>query len=298
MNEFCLSILNGCILGDKKGEFTFVYKNGSSCIDLCLTNNSFSGDDIQFNVLDNEGSCHFPVLFSINPSKCSPVIFKREKVIWKPDKTTQFCETLEASLTNHTIETITFNSLSHHIIQSLQTCEMLITVESSSEISRGPVWFDDKCKKYKTIMRKALRKFRKSYTTNDHFHEIRAEYFQSKRAYCNLLLAKKKKHYCNLELRLSNLKYPGDFFKALSHYRLKYQNSFISNPIEPTVFADYFSRQFNLYEASGLENASRHIVDRELDCDFCLDELEEAIRKLSSGKAPGSDCIPNEVWKS
>jgi hypothetical protein len=29
-----------------------------------------------------------------------------------------------------------------------------------------------------------------------------------------------------------------------------------------------------------------------------FDELEEVIRKLSKCKAPGSDGIPNEVWKS
>jgi hypothetical protein len=45
------------------GEFTFVNKNGSSSIDLCLINNSFQTDNLDFQVLDYESSCHFPMSF-------------------------------------------------------------------------------------------------------------------------------------------------------------------------------------------------------------------------------------------
>jgi hypothetical protein len=53
-----------------------------------------------------------------------------------------------------------------------------------------------------------------------------------------------------------------------------------------------------LYETPICQQSFDATNDQELDCEFCIDELEEAIRKLSVRKAPGSDGIPNEVWKS
>jgi hypothetical protein len=99
----------------------------------------------------------------------------------------------------------------------------------------------------------------------------------------------------NLETRLSNLKYSSDFFKALNSDRLKYQNGSISNPIMPVSFVEYFSKQFDLYEAHSYDQILDVVVEPDLDRDISFDELEEAIRKLSKCKAPGSDGIPNEV---
>jgi hypothetical protein len=135
-------------------------------------------------------------------------------------------------------------------------------------------------------------------TGSEKYHETLIEYIHCKRSYSNLLVAKKKKHYSSIETRLSNVKYPSDFFKALSCYRPKYQNIQNSNSIEPLVFAQYFSKKFDLCESSCLIDKPYLQKDAELDNDFTFDELENAIKKLSQGKAAGSDGIPNEVWKS
>jgi hypothetical protein len=299
INLHSLSILNGCSQLDINGEFTFVNKNGSSSIHLCLINNSFQTDNLDFQVLDYESSCHFPICLSVNPCQIRPYTYTRKKIVWEQHKSMQFRETLDATLSYHPNATIDFETLSHNIIQAIETTKMVKTHTITNEIvSAGPVWFDEKCRQYKLAMRRCLRIFRKCNSTSENYHAIRLNYVQSKRTYNNLLVAKKQRHYANLEARMINVKYPGDFFNALSNYRPKYQSSQCNNPTEPAAFAQYFSNQFSLYETPICQQSFDATNDQELDCEFCIDELEEAIRKLSVRKAPGSDGIPNEVWKS
>jgi hypothetical protein len=78
------------------------------------------------------------------------------------------------------------------------------------------------------------------------------------------------------------------FSNALNSDSPKYQNGSISNPIMPVSFAEYFSKQFDLYEANSYDQILDVVVEPDLDRDISFDELSKC-------KALGSDGIPNEV---
>jgi hypothetical protein len=102
---------------------------------------------------------------------------------------------------------------------------MIKTVKrTNNTIAYGPAWYDQQCTQHKKAMNKSLRNFRKISLDAGSYNDVRHTYIQNKRAYSNLLVAKKTRHYAILESRLSNAKYPGNFFQALRCYRPKYQN--------------------------------------------------------------------------
>jgi hypothetical protein len=119
------------------------------------------------------------------------------------------------------------------------------------------------------------------------------------------LLVAKKKYFSAVEEKLGCARSPKDFFKALSYFKPKFQSTDTESVVllqsveyvNLNTFHDYFSQQFNFYpDCISMNEISSE--DCYLDANFTFEELESAIQKLSNHKAAGSDCIPNEVWKS
>lgn len=292
-----LVILNGCSKSDRNGEMTFVNRNGSSCIDLCLVSRSlfYSAD---FKVLDYNGSSHFPIMLSLNVCHTSNEHRAVNKVIWNSNKTEDFQDALYNHLTYHPDSSISMCHLSNYIQQSLCDTKMIVTKMLGPEISlNGPPWFDNKCLQYKIAKNKALRNFRKHNKDSVEYGIVKSLYLDKTRAYMSLLKAKKTKFFANVQTKLSNSKQASDFYKALNIYRPKYLNSSNEEHVTAECFADYFSKQFNLYGKTecSIESFSEDLV---LDRDFTLNELDLVINKLSRGKSPGCDNIPNEAWKA
>jgi hypothetical protein len=104
----------------------------ATCIDHCLINDSFYNDQLDFEVLDFEGSCHFPTCCSINPKIITPFIFKRRKVVWNHDKTIQFRETLKSGLTYHKNPSISLEELRHNTFQAVEICKRIATVTTTN----------------------------------------------------------------------------------------------------------------------------------------------------------------------
>jgi hypothetical protein len=113
-----LIVLNGCTKSDQNGDLTFINKNGSSVIDLCIVSNSITANDIDFRVLDDNGSCHFPIFsskYSVNPSNHHYI----KRVCWNPNKSSQFQDCLENLLNQHNNTAISLTEFNKLIIQSL-----------------------------------------------------------------------------------------------------------------------------------------------------------------------------------
>ncbi|OXA40784.1 hypothetical protein Fcan01_24486 [Folsomia candida] len=65
LEEHELTILNGRSPGDDNGAVTFVTKNGSSCIDLCLANLNTLCEVKNFEILSWPYSHHFPLCLKL-----------------------------------------------------------------------------------------------------------------------------------------------------------------------------------------------------------------------------------------
>jgi hypothetical protein len=298
INIHNFSILNGCTKSDATGEFTFVNRNGSSCIDLCLIN-AVNNLDADFEVLGYEGSCHFPILFSLNHHYIQNQTVSMKVVRWSQSEADNFRNALENLFAYHPTESMNMSCFANLVMNSLSSCNMIKRrVLSNSSIVNGPAWFDEKCLAFKDICRKALRMYRNTLAGTPENCFNRIKYLESKRSYTNLLEAKKRKFYLNVQQKLTDATNASQFYRALSYFRPKYQNSSNSEYVNPEEFYSYFSKQFNLYPSNKIAIGMNETVLDELDSDFTLEELDTAIKKLSNAKAAGSDGIPNEVWKN
>jgi hypothetical protein len=170
------------------------------------------------------------------------------------------------------------------------------TANENQILANGPAWFDKKCLSHKLAMKRHLRSFRKLDRDSSFYCACKLNYLDSKRTYQNLLVAKKK-YFSAVEEKLGCARSPEDFFKALSYFKPKFQSTDSVEYVNLNTFHDYFSQQFNFYPDCISKNEISS-EDCDLNANFTFEELESAIQKLSNHKAAGSDCIPNEVWKT
>jgi hypothetical protein len=171
---------------------------------------------------------------------------------------------------------------------------------SSSGMVRGPSWFNSECVQAKKLLQNNLRRLRKAKRTNhNNFNNILADYVKSKKDYKNVEKSAKTYYYTNIQEKLRNSKNAKEFYNALTLYMNKNKdtNTKVMIPIEE--FKAFFTNIFELQieEVQSVAEINNLVVE-DLDDKFTLAELELAIKKLKPNKAPGSDGIPNEVWKS
>lgn len=152
----------------------------------------------------------------------------------------------------------------------------------------------------KKLFNSSLRNFRKAGNELEK-DQLKLIFLQKKRTYINLKKAKKLKFFNAIQSSLCNAKNSSDFWKAINYYRSKrncngnYDND---QTITPVAFHDHFSKIFDTNEQKDtLPNDELSIINDDTDGAFTSAELNIVIKKLSTGKAPGPDSIPNEAWK-
>jgi len=193
-----LCVLNGMTKSDSHGEYTFINKNGSSLIDLCMvSDNIVQNSDLK--VLDSCASSHFPIEFTLNNSK---VLSKSGGADLVPD---------------------------------LGEIQVLKSHYGASKFN--PKWFDGKCLNRKVKTEEALQKLRNCRDSKCE-KELAKEYVVCRKWYSKLMKAKKilydKKVYgrspmpkTNLYYKLRYHKFQKNPLKKLSKLhalRLKIQN--------------------------------------------------------------------------
>ena len=65
INNFGLSLLNGCITGDRPGEFTFTSSAGASTIDYVLISRDLMDRIHDFNIVYHAENVHLPLILKI-----------------------------------------------------------------------------------------------------------------------------------------------------------------------------------------------------------------------------------------
>lgn len=96
---FSLLILNGRILGDTGGEFTYVSQRGASVIDLCCVSLELLNAVRSFSVIPEHFSDHMPVLIkvlNVCSGECDDdVVPLLPKLSWGRSDVSGFCEKLK-----------------------------------------------------------------------------------------------------------------------------------------------------------------------------------------------------------
>jgi hypothetical protein len=235
-----LVVVNGCTKSDKGGEYTFMNRNGSSCIDLCFVSANIQ-DNVDLEVLTFEGSSHFPIYFTLNPFMQNVKSISTQIVRWNPQKSEYFCSALSNHLGYHPHNSINMESLTNCILKSINDCDMVNTkIMSNMYVSGGPRWFDEKCLKYKKNTRRALRDFRNSKPGTEMHTQNRNRYLDLRRSYDNLLAAKRKKFMLCIQSKLINSRNASDFYRALSTFRPRFTSLSFIEHVKPSEFYEFF----------------------------------------------------------
>jgi hypothetical protein len=168
-----MSVLNGATRSDPNGEYTFVNKNGSSVIDLCLISDKIP-EDLDLKVLDDATSLHFPILLSLDCVRLARQGVYIPKITWNNEKTSDFHTRLKEKLQQEHEPSLTkFHNI---MTKALHETGMISRkLPGNQAITCGPRWFDKQCSEYKSKTLQALRRYRRSNGTNEQ-ESYRTEY--------------------------------------------------------------------------------------------------------------------------
>jgi len=185
-----------------------------------------------------------------------------------------------------------FNTM---LIKAAESCNIFKNRVLGNRIQNyGPAWFDNNCVQMKKQTRRHLRVFRKTTHPNE-ITEVKNKYLGYRTIYRNYLKAKRTLYTSKLSNDMTNVRNSRDFYKAISYFNPKKAYSQSSEYVNPSQFKTYFS---NSFKCKGIKNEFNTLEDKEdlfLDREFDFVELNVAIKKLATCKAPGPDSIINEM---
>jgi len=196
--EFNLKILNGSTTGDFEGKYTFVSLQGSSTIDYFVVSSGLVPLCKEMNVLESVASDHMPIRLTMdsqvdkNTSAGQKTTIK--KLIWKNESSEQFVREFKTILyaepkLQHNEDEATVNEIVDKFTSDISKAaeHMLHTCTYSKGAPTKSLWYDKECREMKALLRRQLRKYRKS-PSNVH----RTDYIYCRKDYKQLLSNKKK----------------------------------------------------------------------------------------------------------
>lgn len=189
-----------------------------------------------------------------------------------------------------------------HLVDSVyktaKSCNVVMAKKLNGRNVLGPVWFRKECQDMKKVLNRALKLLRKNKKSKVRLNQ----YNKAKQDFKKACQQHKEEFYASVQERLKNSKSSAQFYAELKVFWKKNRPT-TSFQLPIIEFKKFFENVFNYKtdEAISVETVDQQNTDKEiedLDRDFSITELNTSIKKLSRKKAPSSDCIPNEVWKS
>ena len=310
-----LTILNGNTLGDVTGKFTCNLCNGSSVVDYIICSEHLTSRVLYFRVqVLNTFSDHCPLTCSLDLSIPTTKVLKLDD-FEKASKPYTWCKFTDSKKFQHLLSTNDIKKRIYNILQFQCTTkednylcnekftELLKSIASQMESSnqtqhkrsttpsayREP-WFDKELKNQKSL----LNKLRRWLCKNPHNQTLRYCLFARKKEYQRRMHVKKEefiKFEVDDNISLNNL-------QCLKRYQEQKKELDI---YDTANFIEFFKR---LYQSRTLQDdmlskfevkcSLSDKIECELNSDVSIQEVEEAIRKLNTGKAVSTDGILNE----
>jgi len=192
-----LCILNGCIAGDKNGNFTFISATGNSVIDYVLVSKDFVPFCTSLFVKENVLTAHLALelevccpatAFNVSES-CRPVC---SKIVWDNGSTGLFRENLlrninelgmyELACLDVNIDTETENLTNCFV----EAADFMRKVFTYGKKKHGQPWFDKDCATAKRNLRSLLRAYIRSLS-----YSVKCDYIRKRNEYKQLIREKK-----------------------------------------------------------------------------------------------------------
>ncbi|UYV74491.1 K02A2.6-like [Cordylochernes scorpioides] len=291
-----LTIINGRSINDKSGKFTFISGRGSSVLDLAIVSPAVLEHIADFEIGCMPYSDHLPIILKfIGPNNKTKNCYMEPKAkikfSWSVDKIPTYIETLKELTPEHPADS-TIDTQAEDFTGLIQTAMLRsgTRMEAKTKNIKSKPWFDKDFYLAKKEMKQNLKLYVK--------HNISADkiaYLSSKKKYSAILKLKKREYTDKIQVILSNVKDPSQFWKTINS--LKYRNNLqgeISTADWQVFYRELLGSNLTKVVQLPLEILD---IDPELDCEISLTEVTKEISKLGKNKATGLDEIPNEAIK-
>ena len=315
-------ILNGRVIGNLTGHYTYIAKNGCSVVDYTIVDN-YLFEKIIYQTIDlpSHISDHCLQHFSIKcdythstktkaQNKISPF---QSKFKWDVDAREKYpLSLLDKEITNKITE-FQFKQFSEDEQGVNEATEALTNImvqagklslrqsSCTKTQKRRNKWFDRDCKTQKRIFNQ-LKKDLKRDPKNPF---LRGKICRERKLYKKLIRFKKQQEKDHLIAQLSVLQTtnPKLYWNIIDKLKGENNKESLANDIDPDEWIAYykklslqsFSDDSLKEEISKLEN---HNAEAELNQPITISEIKKCIRRLKNNKACGDDLIMNEMLKS
>jgi len=291
--DFELLIINGRGFSDNIGNFTFLNANGQSTIDVAIISQNIFDMILDFKILSRMESDHFPLsivlkrldLNNVRVETCHPLV---TRLNWNLQDIDIYNADMEKKLEVIDFENIPVNEAIEKIVDCINT---VAVVKTAVKFYEKP-WFDSECLLARKKFHLALKKYEKCSDTNNH-----EQVCVLKKTFFRLCKQKKILYRDTLINEFDQISEPAVFWGAVG--RIKKTEMCFAESIGADEWFSYFKNLLNpdidFHYFSSVDNL---VENGDLDRNFGLIELKNAVNRLKNDKAPGMDGIPGEFFKN
>lgn len=296
INRHDLQIINGTSLSDKNGDMTFINSSGSSVIDYCLVSTPLKCYIKDFIIINSLQSDHLPIKATFCQCSTQQVYPKTsvKRINYSKAVTTRFFNEVDEY---NSSEPFLYQNLVNHIYDTAEKSGIVDTIPLEPKI-HNPTFFNSECLVLKRKCLAALRNLRKVKSTDYiNCESARLHYIEQRNIYRLKLKSSKLNYYKQIRADLLNSRNAQLFYKALNKFRSP--NRFVGpDQVKIEKFYHFYKELFTYNSCNMVSELVIPIVEiKLLDNEFTLYELNTTLKKIPKSKAPGSDGIPNEIWK-
>ena len=285
-------MLNGRMVGDEEGEYTYVGARGSTVIDYILVDREAKDRIEKMRVIDKVESDHFPVVAEVRSEGREVNVRRRGREIrgvWDEEGRELFRRVLEGEIEEKYEQEVNeeWDRMRSKIKDAMGKTER--ERRKGKKVERG--WWDEECEGVKRQVRRELRRWRKGL-------EDRSKYIGLKREYKVLCERKKEEENRKWEKKAEEARNESEVWEIVNKDRRKKRR--VNEGIRMEEWKEYFMCLLGGVETRvvrGDERKDRESGRREVEQGISKEEVRKVVSKLKVGKAGGLDGIPNEVWR-
>lgn len=287
-------VLNGRMVGDEQGNFSFCGVMGSSVIDYCICSYSLLQFVEKFSIASKPYSDHMPLILKFDlPTDSNSNVMDSSifKLRWNDKHVEKFQQNLIAdpNVLSPKVNRLPVDDLVyflHEKIKSAYPNKVNKTIFDPKQ-----KWFDWKCFRLRSTMLKNLKAFRKEHTAINKYR-----YNFSRYRYLNTCEQKKIDFLNNNLKKLDAVKNSKDWWNLTNSLKTHSQTS--KSFLNSNSFVAHFESLLNKPESRMMCWCIPCNVDPFLDSPFEYIELLSVIKSLKHNKSPGLDGIPYEFYKN
>ena len=313
--SFDLTIVNGNIIGDNPGGYTFLSANGNSVVDYYIISNELLHICQYLRIIASPLSPHMCVEMdlettNVDDTLTSEISLGQKRIEWDERSSELFYNNLRTRLVSSDIMgqiqnpnvdidvDLATDGLTECLMEAADFMSKVISPNKSNSL-KSP-WFDKECAIAKRKLNSLLHKYTRSLSISD-----RRQFILGRNKYKYLIRTKKKEYRSKTATVLQNvLSNQDQFWKLIKQlnggkYRCcritaeEWYEHFVK------LFEDNDSSHKELLSLSGSPNREPKQFDvSDLNSDITEDEIIGAIKKLKNNKATGPDLVMAEMLKS